>query len=192
MPKRIDYTGKKYGYLTLLHFLRGRGTGKHAIWLARCDCGATKEVEGRLVARGSVKTCGKCQLHRDLITKAASTPRPSRGMSRPLRQAYSRYVSSAVKRNIGWELTPEECMELFRKNCAYCDAPANRGAKHGNGIDRMDSALAYTHENTVSCCTECNMMKRSMSVLQFLSKATAICKKLQPLKQALDSQNVPW
>lgn len=192
MPTRIDYTGKKYNSLTMLHFLRGRGTGKHAVWLARCDCGVTKEVVGRLVARGSVKTCGKCQYHRDLISSAARTPKPSRSISRPLRQAYSRYVSGAVKRGIGWELTPEQCIELFRKECAYCGFPAKEGGRHGNGIDRMDSSLAYTHENTVSCCTECNMMKRSMSVAQFLAKATAIVNKLEPLQKALDMKKVPW
>lgn len=188
MPTRIDYTGKKYNSLTMLHFLRGRGTGKHAVWLARCDCGVTKEVVGRLVARGSVKTCGKCQYHRDLISATASRPKPPRRAPRAARMAYSRYIRGATKRSIGWELTFEQCIELFRNECAYCGAPANKGSRHGNGIDRLNSALAYTHDNTVSCCTACNRMKMELTVLEFLDKITAIYNKLQPLKKALDNQ----
>lgn len=40
MPEPIDLTGKKFGYLSVLHFA-GRRSGKR-VWACKCDCG--KEV----------------------------------------------------------------------------------------------------------------------------------------------------
>lgn len=49
-------SNKKYGSLTALQFV---GNGKNgARWECLCDCGKKKVVEGYLLRRGSVKTCG--------------------------------------------------------------------------------------------------------------------------------------
>jgi len=54
--KRIQMSNKKYGALTVLHFV---GNGKNgARWECKCDCGKKKIVDGYLLRRGSVKTCG--------------------------------------------------------------------------------------------------------------------------------------
>ena len=51
---------KKYGSLTALKFM---GIGKNgAKWECRCDCGTIKVVDGYLLRRGSVKTCG-CRIN---------------------------------------------------------------------------------------------------------------------------------
>ena len=37
-----------------------------------------------------------------------------------------------------------------------------------NGIDRIDSNIGYTKENSVSCCKFCNTAKSTMSRDEFL------------------------
>ena len=44
------------------------------------------------------------------------------------------------------------------------------------GIDRVDNTLGYTSNNVVSCCTECNFMKRTMNYQTFINKCIKISK----------------
>ena len=54
--KRIEMSNKKYGSLTVLKFMDNGKVG--ARWKCVCDCGKIKVVDGYLLRRGSVKTCG--------------------------------------------------------------------------------------------------------------------------------------
>jgi hypothetical protein len=55
-----DLTGQRVGMLMVV----GPGTRKYSrnetAWVCRCDCGTTKEMLGRSLRRGEVKSCG-CQ-----------------------------------------------------------------------------------------------------------------------------------
>lgn len=56
MTKKIEMSGRKFGSLTVLKYIE---TGKNgARWECECDCGNHKIVDGYLLRRGSVKTCG--------------------------------------------------------------------------------------------------------------------------------------
>ena len=48
-----------------------------------------------------------------------------------------------------------------------------------NGIDRIDSNKDYTVDNVVSCCSECNYMKRTSSVNDFYSQVKRIYEHLK-------------
>ena len=37
-----------------------------------------------------------------------------------------------------------------------------------NGVDRVNNDLGYTIENSVTCCSLCNYMKRGMSLSDFI------------------------
>ncbi|MFH2018621.1 MAG: hypothetical protein ABII98_01375, partial [bacterium] len=54
--KRIQMSNKKYGALTALRFIENGSNG--ARWEFLCDCGNKKIIDGYLVRRGSVRTCG--------------------------------------------------------------------------------------------------------------------------------------
>ena len=63
----IDETGNVYGRLTVVRSANKLNKDKRLLWLCKCSCGAEKEVIGRSLRKGWVKSCG-C-LHRDLLKK---------------------------------------------------------------------------------------------------------------------------
>ena len=72
---------------------------------------------------------------------------------------------SARSRNHLWELPEDLAQDLVNGRCHYC------GYKSEilNGIDRVDSSVGYTPENSVSCCGFCNRAKREFPVERFLN-----------------------
>lgn len=178
------YTGLKFNHLTLLQFSRGRGGGKPALWMARCDCGTIVEVIGKEVERGGRKTCGKCQLSRDLKSSKRNED-GGKGLSLRAaeRKLYSNYIRAALKRGYNWDLTPEQVFDLMGKNCVYCNVPplqkVKRSKKLYNGLDRVDNSKGYTHDNIVTCCGSCNRMKGTLSAQEFLNKIRIIASHLK-------------
>ena len=79
------------------------------------------------------------------------------------------YKSNAKVRNISWELTDSEFLELVTKSCAYCGH-----TQEYNGIDRIDSNKGYTVNNCVPCCSWCNTMKLDHTLEEFLQHITNI------------------
>ena len=88
-----------------------------------------------------------------------------------------------------WELTQDEYLSLVYGNCHYCGkAPSDKNQwniGHNkrksdlqpikiNGIDRLDSNKGYTLDNCVSCCSECNQLKSTLSVDVFIQKIKEI------------------
>ena len=71
---------------------------------------------------------------------------------------------SAKSRNIEWKLTDDKTETLIKSNCFYCNKLISL-----NGIDRIDSSKHYTDDNCVSCCKDCNFMKASYSIKEFLN-----------------------
>lgn len=53
---RVDLTGRKFGYLTVIG--RGRWSGPHQLWTCQCACGVQTDVYGRCLVAGETKSCG--------------------------------------------------------------------------------------------------------------------------------------
>lgn len=157
-----DYTGETFGRLTAINYY---GTNKHkrALWLWRCSCGKEVVAPGVEVKRGKTRSCG-C-LRRDCRIK------PYGISSR--NDLIASYKMGAKKRSLEYTLTNEEFENLTKQNCYYCGNPPLRERKNGeyangsyiyNGIDRVDNSKGYTLDNCVSCCFECNMRKKSVTI----------------------------
>ena len=56
-----DYTGAKYGDLTVLHAIGVEGA--HTMWRAKCKCGTEVKVRSHQLANGAgrITSCGKCR-----------------------------------------------------------------------------------------------------------------------------------
>jgi len=79
---------------------------------------------------------------------------------------YTKYKTRAEEKNLAFELSKEEFFNLQENNCYLCDRLSENTRK--NGIDRIDNNLGYTLDNTASCCSDCNYMKRDHNLQVFL------------------------
>jgi len=156
--------------------LRRVEQGNHRTrWICRCSCGNERHVEQNNLRSGGSTKC------RDCITRGDS------GFKAILRQ----YKSNSVIREIAWELADDEAKVLFQGECHYCGiipsrirrchtkVITNKGDFIFNGIDRKDSQKNYTIENCVSCCKQCNYMKRDTSYEQFLEQIKRIYRRIE-------------
>lgn len=72
-----------------------------------------------------------------------------------LRLVYNKYnVYKSRSNRFGREfsLTEEQFITLMNQDCIYCGDP-------GGTIDRKDSLIGYTIDNSQPCCLTCNTMK---------------------------------
>ena len=84
---------------------------------------------------------------------------------------YDVYRGSAKLKNLDFELTKEEFIDMVKKNCGYCGIIQDKGF---NGVDRVNSTIGYIKENCVSCCSICNYMKKCLDKQTFLQRVEHI------------------
>jgi hypothetical protein len=97
--------------------------------------------------------------------KALATRR--KAMKTPLGRLLS-IRSSAKTRGIEYLLLDDEAIEIMSSPCFYC------GKDVPTGIDRVDSSIGYTNDNSVSCCSMCNYMKRTYEKEEFIEQCRLI------------------
>lgn len=162
MPKKKDYTGQKYAYLTAIEdagmALSSYGRRRN-VWKFQCDCGRFIITVPLHVYSGDTTSCG-CK--RRLPNNEAAVNR-----------IIQRYQRIAKQNNREYSLTFEQFKNLTSKNCTYCnkkplqESKSRTGLYIYNGIDRVDSTKGYNLDNCVSCCISCNRMKSDFSLETF-------------------------
>jgi len=169
MPQLIDLTNKRFGRWSVIKRTYPNTNDGKAKWLCKCDCGTMRTVSGHNLKLGISNSCG-C-LNRENLNKAN---RLSYGLAN-MHTLILKYKWGAKKRGLEYTLTEEQFKELTSGNCYYCGekpsktikAKGSYGEYRYNGIDRKDSNLGYTLENTVSCCKTCNFRKRITGFQEF-------------------------
>lgn len=190
-------TGQKFGRLTVLDFV-GLTFRKQPIYKVVCDCGKViPEFRTWKMTRGESKSCG-CLL-RDIIR----SPRLSRRRYSQSTKTWAfTLFGYALKRQLKrghkcdtW--TIDQWYSVCSQPCYYCgnidtrnvlNSPSKRlrtsfqvddaeAAKYDlkiNALDRVDSSLGYTFDNSVSCCGQCNVAKSDYSKEEFIAMAKRI------------------
>ena len=127
-------------------------------------------VNGR--RKGTCRHCG------DTAAKGRAACNPCRVKHRkftkspfgPLRNTYRH---NARKGGNAWELSLDQCIEIFStQECYYCGGPPTsriQGRILYMGIDRRDNDLGYLPENVVPACKYCNRMKQDLTESEFLA-----------------------
>jgi len=178
MKKYHIQPGDKFNRLTAIKLDH---IGKHyrSYFLFKCDCGNEKVILGAGVVGGNTKSCG-C-----LAQEIKKAKRISKNHSE-VTAIILGYKRHAIGRGYKWELTRDDVKNIINKKCYYCDSPPSNIKKTKNsvagglkysGIDRIDSSLDYTVENTVPCCKICNYAKSNMSLEEFQEWAVRLGKK---------------
>jgi hypothetical protein len=170
-----DLVGKRYERLEIVKFVGYGGDYKNErMWEAICDCGNTIQLSTHRFKRGKTRSCG-C-LHRERASARAKLmkhrlPEGEASFNQLLRS----YKISAEKRKLSFEISDDKFKELTKTNCHYCNKePSNLmylKVKNGNymynGVDRKDPKIGYTEDNVVSCCSNCNFGKQSLTYTEF-------------------------
>lgn len=155
-----NHTGKKYGHLTMIAYVKSGGSGRGAIWLARCDCGEHKQVLARDATRGKVKSCGKCQYSR-------RQPALPRGLkTRGEQRSYCLQVLAASKENKQWYISSEKYREMTLLPCSICGTPEKTV---GRVLVTLSPVHNYTPETTATLCRPCNRMRCGRPLSDFLN-----------------------
>lgn len=87
----------------------------------------------------------------------------------PNQYKYETYRTRILSKNKSFELTYNEFLTLINNNCVYCGDTQING-----GIDRIDSNLGYTIQNSAPCCKYCNIMKHTATQQEFLDRIAKI------------------
>ena len=64
--KVINEIGNRYGKLSVIERFK-ENKNNRATWVCQCDCGNMIVVEGQLLRKGEVKSCGKCCKNKEKI-----------------------------------------------------------------------------------------------------------------------------
>ena len=182
--RTVRKVGEKNGYLEVLEVIPQNTAGRHVNVKVKCHKCGSESIKASPIFRKS-KSCG-CDRHK---------PSPGKTMgpkTMPWQLAEGeaarnslilRYKRSAKNKGISFELSDRQLSMLFKSSCRYCGRKEThvvkgQGMSSGDypyvGIDRLDSSLGYTKENTVPCCWTCNMMKNTLSESDFIEHVRKI------------------
>lgn len=154
------YIGKVYGSKKIIQHLGIKN--KHRLWLTECiNCGHKLNNRIEYLKKFPNSRCINCKNRKKGCTGAL--------------YVFNEYIASAKKRNLIFDISLQEFMEITSKNCTYCGAEPrlhNRtNLKYSEfyctGIDRIDNTKGYIKENCVSCCKTCNSLKLDRSIDEF-------------------------
>ena len=167
-----DLSGQIFGRLIVIQYDRSKarrsGTGLVHYWICKCECGKMKSIRHHCLTRGTTKSCG-C-LNRDKIIQRSVNPDAA------FNRVYRQYIHRCEHYNISFDLTVDHFYFLTQQDCYYCGASPSKKSYHWakdkppllyNGVDRKDSNVGYTMENSVTCCTTCNYAKNTLTVDEF-------------------------
>ena len=147
-------------------------------WKCKCNCGEEFfEREGKIESR---KGCQKCTASRVSFSSKTATEKYGFEQVQIKRRKYKEYKDGASKRELAFDLTLNEFLDIIEKPCVYCGKEPdvysgdvtymNRTQEpwKRNGIDRVDSSKGYIQDNCVPCCQRCNYAKNDISVTEFI------------------------
>ena len=173
--------GTIFGQLTVISPAEPKGYNQCSNVL--CACGNTKSIRNTQLRRGKAQSCG-------CMSKVTNRIRLDKHLGGSDREAllYRRAYASLLKRHKGrWDtccITRSEHRRLIDAPCVYCGFEQSNTLKdrssmsagvlltsaeiHVNGVDRQDSSLGYTTDNSFSCCSYCNKAKNDRKIEYFL------------------------
>ena len=183
MPKYLDRTNIRYGRLTVISNAGKDYRGLY-LWKCVCDCGNTKLVVGQNLSSGKSKSCG-CIKDEFLKKKGNQYGLLEDRQDAMLRVQYSHLKRRHTKFNYNDKVIDFSLfIKLSKSKCTYCGLEYSKEIEDRlnetkslkrlsdeilkiNGIDRINSNIGYTIENSITCCKYCNTAKNTMSVTDF-------------------------
>jgi hypothetical protein len=104
--------------------------------------------------------------------------------------SFSSYKKRAEKKNLPFELSSNEFLEITLMDCYLCGKKTEDN--NLNGIDRIDSDknAGYIFGNIVPCCADCNYMKNKYDLNIFISKIYEMYIMRNNIDNAIDKEQI--
>lgn len=146
MPKPMDLSGKRFGYLTAVRLSKNR---KHncRLWVCECDCGNVIEVRVADLVNGNTKSCGCYQKERARNAKTKHGYRSERlyGIWCNMKSRCSNQKTKSYKNYGGRGITV--CDEWSESFTSFRKWALENGYSNGLTIERVDVNKGYSPEN---------------------------------------------
>jgi hypothetical protein len=109
---------------------------------------------------------------------------------RPIKPMEDVYIQMRWGHRLGpGDMPLSHAKSLTYSNCFYCEQKLSvcgtvkhtlkcKCGVYGIGIDRINSDLGYTEDNTIQCCMSCNHIKREFTLEQFKKSLSGIVNNL--------------
>jgi hypothetical protein len=95
---------------------------------------------------------------------------------------YNRGKRQANERGLDFSITLEEYSIKITQPCYYCKNQLYKKSTRGVGLDRLNSNIGYTNDNTVSCCYVCNTIKNNFLTVEETQAAVKAIVRLRTKK----------
>lgn len=177
MPKEIDLTGMRFGYLTVLERdteeYIWKNNARGVKWICRCDCGNTKSVLGSNLRSDKTRSCGCLSGKRGLEKPKREKPRKTEYDSR-LKGIYGGMMQRCYNENLyGYRdyggRGIKICEEWYKKGgfWKFRDWALANGYREDLSIDRIDNDKGYSPDNCRWATTsEQNNNKRNNIIIE--------------------------
>jgi len=165
---RIDLSGKKINFLTVIHPVKKEGNSKDVYWQCECECGNKPIIAGPLLRSKTrqIKSCG-CQRN-DLLSKLYW-----KGYEEISSTYFSSLKYGAASRDIKFNVTIEQIWELFLKQDRKCaitgiDLVFSRQLLDQTAsLDRIDASKNYDIDNLMWVHKRINILRMQMPLEDF-------------------------
>lgn len=162
--KAVDLAGQRFGRLVAVSVAE-REKRRHVRWLCRCDCGNEKIVSSHNLTGGSTQSCGCLRVERTTTHGRFDSPEW---------HLFTNSKARAREMGIEHSLTLEDI--VIPEFCPLLGIRLERGSKSHHdaspSIDRINSDLGYTKENTWVVSMRANKIKNSASFAEFMQIAS--------------------
>jgi hypothetical protein len=156
---------KRFGRLVVVG-KAGKDKSGNYLWECLCDCGNKISVTTSNLKGGNTQNCGCLRKEINNISK----------METKLNSYIYKYKFHAKEHSLEFELTKEEFRNLISQNCFYCGREPEEKERRSidvvflaNGIDRVNNKIGYKISNCVTCCTQCNKSKGTLTFDEFIA-----------------------
>lgn len=167
--KRLDLTGQRFDRLLVIDKYGKKCKNRDIYWNCQCDCGNIITTKASRLINGMSKSCG---CYRKAIIQNRQTTIDD--YEKALESKYRAYKWAADYRNIYFDLSLNDALELLSGDCFYCGIEPTQKIHYlknnfyYNGIDRVNNDIGYINSNCVSCCGQCNTAKFTNTLDEFI------------------------
>lgn len=178
IPRHPAKEGDKFNHLVVVgesspKLYKGRW---EPAYILQCSCGNLARV-----GHNRLKETQSCGCLLGWSVRTGDNARLGWGQSF-LNRLFRQYRRNAKIKGREFLLSKDEFKDLITTNCHYCkrlpndvweraDPNQQKDRHYGkfryNGVDRLDSQLGYTRENSLPCCKTCNRMKNDFTTEEF-------------------------